>query len=174
MYCVAGLHISFHRIGRQDWAPGAVLRSWAEATWRATPSGVALACAADETVWLGLGHNEAAATLVLRTASADATRRVPIPEEWQLGWLYDRHGQAVPIDLQATQAAAYRLDVERPHASPQPEPASTVSLELLLLSPGAWAERFGPIAFEAAVRPPPVPPYARIGRPRASARKPPG
>jgi hypothetical protein len=135
----AGLEISFQRLGRSGWSSMGLLRSWAGATWRRVEGGVAVACCADDVVWLGLTATDDPASV--RCESADGTwhRELAVPPDWQLGWL-QRDASTRPIDLTGgVRCSAYRLRVTR--ASLQ----TPLDCDLELLAPEEWRRRFGPL-----------------------------
>lgn len=169
MYCIAGIEMSFHRIGRADWSPGPVLRSWAEAPWLPTDPGVAIACLPSDVIWLGLtaASRSLRATVSVHALPDGAVRLLRVPDEWQLGWLLDRQGRAVPLALHDAASTTYRVAIDTDGAQ------HTAMLKLALLSPPVWARRFGRVALAQAERPPSVPLYSRIARPAESDRDPP-
>lgn len=160
MFAIAGLEISFHRIGLAGWQPGDVLRSWAEAPWRATPHGVAVACRPEEALWLGIGNDGTSAELDLRRPVDGATRRLYLPNDWQLGWLLDPNGNALPIQLGDQPSVAHRMDI-RAGVHPDAANRQSITREMLLLSPTAWAAAFGPLELAPVSEPAPVPLYSR-------------
>lgn len=175
MLSVAGLEITFHRLGAAGWTPGAVLRSWADAPWRLLQdNSIAVACLHGEMIWLGLTNTAAAATVTLTAADGRATRSLCVPPDWQLGWLLNGEGdgerdgeeQAKPIALHhGATSAAYRLALERA------QPPASDTRALVLLSPAAWAAQFGPLQLAPAEMPPPVERYSRIVRRPATGKK---
>ncbi|WP_230181231.1 hypothetical protein [Aquabacterium sp. CECT 9606] len=160
MWSVAGIKVSFHRIGLTDWTPSGVLRSWAEAHWQPTPGGVAIACLPTEALWLGFSDNPRPAMVVLTCTDTAETARLQVPLQWQLGFLVGADAQNRPITLRNAASSNFRLDVQ------QREPTSRDSFELVLMSPLAWKTRFGPIDIAAAEPPAVVPAYSRIVRPK--------
>lgn len=160
MWSAAGIEVSFHRIGLSSWVGDGVLRSWAEAPCEATPGGVAVACLPGEAVWLGLTHVGEPATVVLNGLDGAGSTRLQVPPGWQLGALLGADERRHPLALGDALSRSYRLEVQRPAA------AASASFELTLMSPAAWSSRFGPLELAPAERPPPVPPYSRIVRPK--------
>ena len=157
--CVGGVDITFHRLGREAWSPGAVLRSWAVAPWQTQGHSVAVACLPGEVVWLGLSSDPShPATVVLTAVQNSAARELNVPPDWQLGWLLDGAGHPTPQALGDERSAAYRVDLRR-----QGQVGAVLDIDLL--SPAAWAEQFEPLSLEPAEVPPPVPRYSRIVRP---------
>lgn len=161
MFSVAGLDVSFHRLGREGWSSGMVLRSWGEAPWRPVDLGVAVACLAGEVIWLGLTNNASPAAVACTNLEGGAERCLRVPPEWQLGWLLDGEGKAEPLALSKSPLITYRLNLRRAEQT-----TLSASLDLLLLSPAAWATRFEPLDLKPVEVPPPVPRYSRMVRPR--------
>jgi hypothetical protein len=152
----AGLELSFQRLGRRGWSPTGLLRSWAVASWRSIDGGVAIACRADEVIWLGLTATAGAVAVRCESEDGAWSRELAVPPDWQLGWLR-RVEESRPIDLAGdARRAACRLYVtQAPGSEPQ-------CCTLELLAPDEWRRRFGPLELEPAAGPPPVGRYSRI------------
>jgi hypothetical protein len=156
VFRVAGLEVSFQRLGRRAWSTAGLLRSWGAAPWRSVPGGVAVACLADEALWLGLTTTAEPATVRLETADGAWVRELAVPPDWQLGWLcHDAETQPIALAVGAP-CAGYRLRVMRA-SSP-----ATQGCDLELLAPGEWRKRFGPLELAPAKEPPPVGRYSRV------------
>lgn len=160
MFSVAGLDISFHRLGREGWSFGVVLRSWGDAPWRPVGVGVAVACLPGEVIWLGLTNKGSPATVTCTSSEGHAARLLLVPPDWQLGWLLDGEGRAEPVALSNSPSVTYRLNLRRA------DQKVSESLDLLLLSPAAWATHFEALDLKPVEVPPPVLRYSRIVRPR--------
>lgn len=161
MISVAGLDISFHRLGREGWSTESVLRSWAEAKCQIFEDGIVVACLPSEVIWLGLTNTAERASVVLTSLSDCSTRSLLVPPDWQLGWLLDLDGKQKPLALAEASSAIYRLEVRRTN------PDKSTSVDLSLISPADWPSHLEPLNLTPAAVPPPVPRYSRIVRPKA-------
>lgn len=154
--CVGPLRVSCQRMARSHWHPSDVLRAWGSVPLHRLGDQVALPCAVDEVVWIGawIENGLAEAGVSLWDDDDGARGQIFVPSDFQLTYLADHSGPRRPIWIPpGTDERVLRLDMSLGTAS--------VSVELRLVRPDAWAVVAGRACPGPLAGPPEPPP--RLG-----------
>ncbi len=143
--------MAWQRIGLASWHPHVALRSWGLAPLHRDADKLCVACAADEALWLGVWSERegVVASVHLLDVATGAQAHIELPETSNISTL----GAAQPLTRGGAPECAYRLRLQ--------QGGQTLSIELLLIEPAAWAALSGRPAPAPLSGPPSLPP--RLG-----------